>query len=128
MWADWVEGSASLANIGTLLVASVFSNIISVAPPERQTESGSCSESYAFKHDVRGQTLSVFMSQGQVCQVAELVALFRRDRLDFASNESNVVCDGAPRIWRRECLKPPLASMPERGCGGDGAMSSPVDR
>jgi hypothetical protein len=37
IWADCVEGSASLANIGTSFVASVFFKVISVAPPERQT-------------------------------------------------------------------------------------------
>jgi hypothetical protein len=38
MWADCVEGNASLAIIGTLLVALVFFKVISVAPPERQTD------------------------------------------------------------------------------------------
>ena len=38
MWADCVEGNASLASIGTLLVALVFFKVISVAPPERQTD------------------------------------------------------------------------------------------
>src|ERR1700729_3926508 len=38
MWADCVEGKASLASIGTLLVALVFFKVISVPPPERQTD------------------------------------------------------------------------------------------
>jgi hypothetical protein len=33
-----VEGNTALASIGTLLVASVFFKVISVAPPERQTD------------------------------------------------------------------------------------------
>ena len=36
--ADCVDGKASLAIIGTLLVALVFFKVISVAPPERQTD------------------------------------------------------------------------------------------
>jgi hypothetical protein len=38
MRADCVEGNASLAIIGTLLVALVFFKVISVAAPERQTD------------------------------------------------------------------------------------------
>src|SRR5271170_1527350 len=35
IWADCVEGNASLASIGTLLVALVFFKVISVAPPRK---------------------------------------------------------------------------------------------
>jgi len=38
MRADWVEGNPNLASIGTLLVAWVSLKVISVAPPERQTD------------------------------------------------------------------------------------------
>ena len=38
MWADCVEGNASLATIGTLLVAWVFFKVMFVPPPERQTD------------------------------------------------------------------------------------------
>jgi hypothetical protein len=38
IWADCVEGNASLATIGTLFVILVFFNVITVAPPERQTD------------------------------------------------------------------------------------------
>ena len=45
IWADCVEGNASLATIGTLLVAWVFFKVISVAPPERHTDTFPVSQS-----------------------------------------------------------------------------------
>src|SRR5579871_4497227 len=45
MRADCVEGNASLAIIGTLLVARVFFKVISVAPPVRQTDTLPVSQS-----------------------------------------------------------------------------------
>jgi hypothetical protein len=45
MWADCVEGNASFASIGTLLVGWVFFKVISVAPPERQTDTFPVSQS-----------------------------------------------------------------------------------
>jgi hypothetical protein len=44
-------------------------------------------------------------------------------RLDFGFHESNVVTVGPPRARRPERLNAPPASSPERGCGGDGAMT-----
>ena len=43
--ADCVEGNANLASIGTSLVALVFDKVISVAPPERHTDTFPVSQS-----------------------------------------------------------------------------------
>jgi hypothetical protein len=45
MRADCVEGSAILAIIGTFFVAFVFFKVISVTPPERQTDTFPVSQS-----------------------------------------------------------------------------------